>query len=84
MEITFSLPKNQFITESLDEVTAKVRLFAALGMYQSGEISFGAACELAGVDRYTFHDFCKHQGLSLITQTPDELETEFKKLAYER
>lgn len=54
MEITFSLPKKQFVTESPDEVAAKVRLYAALGMYQGGELSIGAACELAGIDRYFF------------------------------
>jgi len=52
-------------------------------MYQSGEISFGAACELAGVDRYTFHDFCKLKGISLLTQTSDELENEFNQLMLE-
>jgi predicted HTH domain antitoxin len=83
MEITFSLPEKQFVTESLEEVTAKVRLYAALGMYQAGELSIGAACELANVDRYVFLDFCKREGVSLRTQTPDELEVEFQALILE-
>ena len=84
MEITFSLPKKQFVTESPDEVAAKVRLYAALGMYQAGELSIGAACELAGVDRYVFLDFCKRKGVSLRTQTPGELEVEFQQFTAER
>jgi hypothetical protein len=34
---------------------------------------------LADVDRYVFLDFCKREGVQLQTQTPDELEAEFKK-----
>jgi predicted HTH domain antitoxin len=79
MQISFSLPENQFITESPEEATRKIRMYAALGLYQSGELSIGAASELAGVDRYTFLDFCKQEGVALQTQTPEELEAEFMK-----
>lgn len=79
MLISFSLPESQFITETPEAVTQKIRLYAALGLYQSGELSIGAASELAGVDRYEFLDLCKHEGVTLHTQTPDELEAEFKK-----
>ena len=79
MLISFSLPESQFITETPEAVTQKIRLYAALGLYQSGELSIGAASELAGVDRYEFLDLCKHKGVTLHTQTPDELEAEFKK-----
>ena len=79
MQISFSLPENQFITESPEEATRKIRMFAALGLYQAGELSIGAASELAGMDRYSFLDFCRHEGVTLQTQTPEELEAEFKK-----
>jgi predicted HTH domain antitoxin len=79
MQISFSLPESQFITESPEAATRKIRLYAALGLYQAGELSIGAASELAGVDRYAFLDLCKHEGLTLHTQTPDELEADFKK-----
>lgn len=79
MLISFSLPESQFIAESPETVTQKIRIYAALGLYQSGELSIGAASELAGVDRYEFLDFCKHEGVTLRTQTPEELEEEFKK-----
>jgi predicted HTH domain antitoxin len=79
MQISFSLPDNQFIAETPEEVTRKIRLYAALGLYQAGDLSIGAASELAGVDRYTFLDFCKQEGVTLQTQTPEELEAEFKK-----
>jgi predicted HTH domain antitoxin len=79
MLISFSLPDNQFVAETPEAVTKKIRMYAALGLYQTGELSIGAASELADVDRYAFLDLCKREGIILHTQTPDELEAEFKK-----
>ena len=81
MQISFSLPEGQFVTESLEEATRKIRMFAALGLYQAGEVSVGAASELAGLDRYDFLEFCKREGVVLRTQTPAELEKEVKKFS---
>jgi predicted HTH domain antitoxin len=79
MQISFSLPENAFVAQPREAVVQKIRKFAALGLYQAGELSIGAACELADVDRYVFLDFCKREGVQVQTQTPDELEAEFKK-----
>ena len=79
MQISFSLPESQFVTDSPEEATRKIRMFAALGLYQAGEVSVGAASELAGLDRYEFLEFCKREGVVLRTQTPDELEEDVKK-----
>ena len=79
MQISFSLPDSQFIAESPEEATQKIRMYAALGLYQAGELSIGAASELAGIDRYAFLDFCKHEGITLHTQTSQELEADVKK-----
>lgn len=79
MQISFSLPESQFVTETPEEVTRKIRMFAALGLYQAGEVSVGAASELAGLDRYEFLEFCKREGVVLRTQTADALENDFKK-----
>ena len=78
MQITITIPQEPFLAEPSESVSRKIRLYAALGMYRAGELSIGAACELAGVDRYTFLEFCQRQGVSLQTQTLSELETEFK------
>ena len=79
MQISFSLPDNQFIAESPEEAVQKIRRYAALGLYQAGELSIGAASELAGMDRYDFLDFCKREGVTLHTQTPEELEADLRK-----
>lgn len=80
MEVTITLPSSQFIADSPERVASKIRLYAALGMYQTGELSIGAACELSGVDRYIFLDLLKREGIPLKTQTAEELEAEFQKL----
>lgn len=78
MQITISVPQEMFPAEPPENIPRKIRLYAALGMYRASELSIGAACELAGVNRYTFLEFCMRQGVSLQTQSPSELETEFK------
>jgi predicted HTH domain antitoxin len=83
MQITISVPERPFVAEPRDTVSAKIRLHAAAGMYRVGELSIGAACELAGVDRYTFLDFCRRQGIALQTQTPDELDADFARFTGE-
>ena len=83
MQIQFALSEKQFVTETADSVTEKIRLYAALGMYRTGKLSIGAACELAGVDRYTFLAFCKEEDVPIQTQTPTELAEEFQQLIKE-
>ena len=80
MEVTITLPEKQFIADTPERVAAKIRLYAALGLYQTGELSIGAACELAGVDRYVFLDLIKREGILLKTQTPQELEAELRQI----
>ena len=79
MQISFSVPENQFITESPEEAAQKIRRYAALGLYQAGELSIGAASELADMDRFEFLEFCKREGVVLRTQSADELEADLKK-----
>jgi predicted HTH domain antitoxin len=80
MLISFSLPESQFIAETPEHVTRKIRMYAALALYQTGELSIGAACELAGMDRYAFLDFCKAEGVTLHTQSPQDLEADLNRI----
>jgi predicted HTH domain antitoxin len=80
MEVTISLPEKQFLADSPERTAEKIKLYAALGLYQAGELSIGAASELAGLDRYAFLELCKREGITLRTQTLDELEADFRKI----
>lgn len=84
MEVTLSVPSQQFMFDSPADVAQKIKLYAAVAMYQTGELSIGAACELANVDRYWFIDFLNQHNIPLQVQTPDELETEFHDLVDKR
>lgn len=81
MEVTLSLPSQQFMLDSPSSLAHKIKLYAAVAMYQTGELSIGAACEVANVDRYWFIDFLKQHNIPLQMQTPDELEAEFHTLS---
>lgn len=77
MELKISLSEKQFLADTPERAAAKIKLYAALGLYQAGELSIGAACELAELDRYAFLELCHREGIILRTQSPDELEAEF-------
>ena len=80
MQVTLTLPEKQFIAESPAAVAAKLKLYAALGLYQAGQISIGAACELAGVNRYVFLEVCSQAGIPIQTQTSKEIIADFEAL----
>jgi len=80
MDVILNLPAQQFMLDTPNRVAQKIKLYAAVAMYQTGELSIGAACEVANVDRYWFLDFLKQHDISLRVQTPDELEAEFEAL----
>lgn len=84
MDVILSLPPRQFMLDSPSAVAQKIKLYAAVAMYQTGELSIGAACEVANVDRYWFLEFLNQHNIPLQIQTPDELEAEFQTLIYSK
>lgn len=78
MEITLKVPASPFLLDSPKGVIRKLKLYAAIGMYQAGELSIGAACEFAEIDLYSFHEFLSEKGIPSQTQTPEELRAEFE------
>jgi predicted HTH domain antitoxin len=62
------------------EIEGRLKLSTALLMFQAGQLSLGAACEFAGVDRYTFMAACKRYHIAVINYDEDELETDFEQL----
>ncbi len=53
-----------------------VRLYAALMFFWLGQLSSGAAAEMAGVPRVMFLDLCAEYGIPVTQITPDELANE--------
>jgi predicted HTH domain antitoxin len=80
MQVMVNVPDQYFLDISVSELAGRLKLSTALLMFQAGQLSAGAACEFAGVDRYTFLDACQTYGIDTINYDPDELEADFAAL----
>lgn len=76
MEITLEVPDQYLVNHEPAELARRIKLYAAMLMFQSGEISAGAAVELAEVDRFTFAAECQKYGIPLVNYPADDLRVE--------
>lgn len=74
MDVTITVPKMQFVSQTPEQVAQTLKLYAALGMYRAGMMSIGAACELAGYSIHDFHTVLKAQSIEIQTDSADEFE----------
>lgn len=81
MQVSVTIPDIHFIGIPLTEVAAELRLATALLRYQAGEISAGAACEIAGIDRYAFHEACHKYKIPILSYGAEELAEELELFA---
>lgn len=80
MELTLNIPEQYLLDRSPAELARRIKLYAALVMFQSGEISAGAASEFAEVDRFTFYSECGRRGIPVVDYPAEELRAEFDAL----
>jgi predicted HTH domain antitoxin len=59
-----------------EELSAQIRLMAALKMFELGKLSSGKAAELAGISRVEFLEMCGRYRVSVFNYSPEELATE--------
>jgi predicted HTH domain antitoxin len=64
------------VRSSRAEFAARLKLYAALLLFQSGELSAGATCELGGVDRFVFLAECNRHRIDVIDYPPEELRAD--------
>jgi predicted HTH domain antitoxin len=76
MQITLNVPEQYLADENPAALGQRIKLYAAMRMFQSGEISAGAAAELAGVDRFTFAAACQKHGIPVVDYPVEELRAE--------
>lgn len=76
MEIVLEVPDQYMADHDPVEMGRRIKLYAAVLMFQSGEISAGAAAELAGVDRFIFAVECQKHGIPLVSYPADDLRAE--------
>jgi predicted HTH domain antitoxin len=80
MQITVDVPEQYMVDSNPGEFGQLMKLSTALLMFQAGQISAGAACELAGVDRWAFAAECARHNIPLINYEPGELQAEVQRL----
>ena len=76
MQITLNVPEQYLVDRSPAELGQRIKLLAALLMFQSGEMSAGGAAEFADVDRFTFAAECQRHGIPVSDYPPEDLERE--------
>jgi predicted HTH domain antitoxin len=77
MQIVIEVPDHYLANQKLPLITQQLKLWTALLLFQSGQLSRGAACEWANVDIYTFLAACRDHQISVINSSPEELEAEW-------
>jgi predicted HTH domain antitoxin len=80
MQITMDVPEDYLLDRSPDEVASRLKLYAAVLMFQAGEISAGGAAQLAGVDRFAFAAECARHGIPVVDYAPGDLHGEMESL----
>ncbi|MDN5872561.1 MAG: UPF0175 family protein [Nitrococcus sp.] len=80
MEILLDIPERYLTGSTPAEFAGWLKLYDALPLFQSGELSAGAACKLACADRFSFLAACNRHGIPVIDYSPEELRDEVKAL----
>jgi len=80
MQITLDIPAQYLIDQSPEKFGKRIKLYAALMMFQEESLSAGAASEFAGVDRFTFIAECQQHNIPLVDFSPEELDAELENL----
>ena len=76
MQITLEIPDQYLNQQNQNQVVAQIKLYTALLMFQSGQLSRGAASEFANVDIYQFLQACKQHHISLFNTTAESIEAD--------
>jgi predicted HTH domain antitoxin len=76
MQITLEIPDQYINQQNQNQIAAQIKLYTALLMFQSEQLSRGAACEFASVDIYQFLKACKQHHISVINTTAETIEAD--------
>lgn len=76
MRVEIDLPEKYMLDETVEDMSRRLRLSAALLLFQQGRLSAGAACEFAAVDRYAFLEACRRHSIPVIDYDPTHLDDE--------
>ena len=78
--IPLEVPDQYLLDYAPADLARRIKLYAAVLMFQSGELSAGAAAELAETDRFTFAEECRKHGVPLVSYPAEDLQKELAAL----
>jgi predicted HTH domain antitoxin len=78
MHLTLQIPDIYFVSYQKEDIAKQIKLYTALMMFRSEQVSAGSACEIAGIDRYTFIEKCKEYDIPVINYSINEIEDELQ------
>ncbi len=76
MVITLEVPDQYLVDHDPAELASRIKLYAAVLMFQAGELSAGAAAELADIDRFAFAAECQRHSITLVDYPAEDLRRE--------
>ena len=82
MHLTFEIPDQYFRGQNQSQIARQIKLYAALLMFLSGQLSRGAACEFADVDIYDFFLACKQHQISAINTPVESIEADLSRFQH--
>jgi hypothetical protein len=72
MQITLDIPDGYLIPQTSSQLAQTLKLYAALFLFQTGQLSRGAACEFAGTNLGTFLEVCKQYQIPVLNDSGSE------------
>jgi predicted HTH domain antitoxin len=76
--LTYPDDLGQAVQLTADELSAQLRLMAALKMFELGKLSSGKAAELAGLSRREFFEACGRYRVSIYNYPDEAIEAELR------
>ena len=76
MQILVDVPDQYLVDEDPKAMANRLKLSAALLLFQQGQLSAGAACEMAGIDRFAFYEACRKYKIPMVDYLPEDLDRE--------
>jgi len=76
MQLILEIPDQYLQGQNQSQSAQQIKLYAALLMFQSGQLSRGSASEFAGVDIYEFFAACKKHQISAINMPEETIEAD--------
>jgi predicted HTH domain antitoxin len=72
MQITLKIP------DTLNTSEFDMKMFVAAKLYEGGKLSLGYAADVAGISKRAFAEMLGQYGVSLFSQTVDEVQADFE------